>query len=88
MFIYFHFFSSGQKSLFYYLEQLANILKYGPYKFSFIPQMSGQQQLKEKNQINSCPVHPFTTFTILFLSGKLKRTGEHCSVPEKSMHTG
>lgn len=50
--------------------------------------MLGQQQLKEKNQINSCPVHPFTTFTILFLSGKLKRTGEHCSVPEKSVHTG
>lgn len=87
MFIYFHFFSSGQKSLFYYLEQLANILKYSPYRFSLIPQISGQQQLKEKKK-KSCPVHPFTTFKILFLSGKLKRTGEHCSVPEKSVHTG
>lgn len=89
MFIYFCFFSSGQKSLFYYLGQLANILKYGPYKFSFTPQISSQQQLKEKKkQINPCPVHPFTTFTILFLSEKLKRTSEHCSVPEKSVHTG
>lgn len=43
---------------------------------------------RKKKQINPCPVHPFTTFTILFLSEKLKRTGEHCSVPEKSVHTG
>lgn len=59
MFIYFHFFSSGQKSLFYYLEQLANILKYGPYKFSFIPQISGQQQLKEKKPNKFLPRSPF-----------------------------
>lgn len=62
MFIYFHFFSSGQKSLFYYLEQLANILKYSPYKLQihFTPQISGQQQLRErKKQINPCPHSPF-----------------------------
>lgn len=59
MFIYFCFFSSGQKSLFYYLGQLANILKYGPYKFSFTPQISGQQQLKEKKKANkSLPRSP------------------------------
>lgn len=58
MFIYFHFFSSGQKSLFYYPEQLANILKYGPYRFSLIPQISGQQQIKEKKK-KFLPRSPF-----------------------------
>lgn len=58
------------------------------YKFSSIPQISGQQQLRArkkpttKPQINPCPTHPFTTFMILFLSEKLKRSGELHSLPE------